>query len=137
MKDTFSQLVADRIENAYGGNQSAFARAAGFTPQTVNTWLKGKVTLPQIDARRRLAKELGISHLELLVIVGELDASEVQEAGAQGVVSDTGEQRILEEFRAIPGRTDQDVANVEAQIRQYRIMKANVLAMTGARGESA
>lgn len=77
MEKTFADLVRDRIETAYGGRQVDFARATGFKPQTVNTWLKGRVTLPQIDARRRLAKELGMTHVELLVSMGELDASEV------------------------------------------------------------
>lgn len=76
MTTTLKALLAQRIEDAYDGNQAAFARATGFRPQTVHTWLKGSVTLPNIDARRRLAKEFGMSHLELLVAVGELDASE-------------------------------------------------------------
>ena len=77
MEKTFADLVRDRIDAAYSGKQIEFARATGFKPQTVNTWLRGKVTLPQIDARRRLARELGISHVELLVAMGELDEDEV------------------------------------------------------------
>lgn len=77
MKKALKDLLADRIDTAYGGSQAAFARATGFTPQTVNTWLKGKVTLPQIEARRRLAQELGLSHLELLVVMGELSEDEI------------------------------------------------------------
>ncbi len=36
------------------------------------------MSLPQIDARRRLAKEFGITHVELLVVMGELDATEMR-----------------------------------------------------------
>lgn len=88
METTFANLIRDRIATAYGGKQVEFARATGFKPQTVNTWLQGRVTLPQIDARRRLAKELGISHIDLLVAMGELEPSEVTAAGVVGVVEE-------------------------------------------------
>lgn len=73
---TLADMLNERISSAYGGNKAEFARANGFSQQAVNTWTKGKVTLPQIDARRRLAKELGISHLELLVVLGEISEEE-------------------------------------------------------------
>jgi transcriptional regulator with XRE-family HTH domain len=76
MKATLKDLLAEHIQQAYDGNQAAFARAAGFKPQTVHTWLKGNVTLPHIDARRRLAKHFGMSHVELLVAIGELEEYE-------------------------------------------------------------
>lgn len=101
MKPTLAALLRDRINTAYNGNQSDFARATGFTNQAVSAWLKGRVTLPQIDARRRLAKELGISHVELLVVVGELSEAELQESGLQGVEPESpAEQAILREVRA-------------------------------------
>lgn len=88
MEKTFADLVRDRIDNAYGGKQSAFAAATGFKPQTVNTWLKGRVTLPQLDARRRLARELGVSMIDLMISMGELEKSDVETAGVQGVVEE-------------------------------------------------
>lgn len=77
MKKSFQQLLEDRIATAYGGSAAEFARATEFTPQTVSAWRKGRVTLPLIDARRRLARELGMSHVELLLAMGELDEDEV------------------------------------------------------------
>ena len=74
---TLTDLVTDRIATAYGGNQAAFARAVGISVQAVNNWVKGKVTLPRIDARRRLAAELGIRHVDLFVLAGELEEAEV------------------------------------------------------------
>jgi transcriptional regulator with XRE-family HTH domain len=88
MEKSFAQLLKERIDREYGGSQAEFARRTGFTKQAVGAWLKGKVSLPQLDARRRLARELGISHIDLLVAVGELDASEVAEAGVTGVVGE-------------------------------------------------
>ena len=83
MEKTFSALVKERIDAAYRGSQAEFARATGFKPQTVNTWLKGRVTLPQLAARRVLARELGISMVDLLVALGELERSDVEESGAE------------------------------------------------------
>jgi len=82
MEKTLAALVRDRINTAYGGNQAAFSRATGFSTQTISTWLSGKVSLPQLDARRRLARELGVSHIELLIAAGELTEEEALGAGA-------------------------------------------------------
>lgn len=95
MEKSLAVLLRNRIDSAYGGNQSDFARATGFTTQTISTWLKGRVTLPQIDARRRLAEELGISHVELLVVVGELSEQEVQESGLAGIEPVSPAERAL------------------------------------------
>jgi transcriptional regulator with XRE-family HTH domain len=79
-EEPLSQLVWRRIETAYGGNQSAFARKVGLGPSYVNQLLKGKVMLPRAEKRRDLARELGISHIALLVSAGELTE---EEAGPQ------------------------------------------------------
>lgn len=91
MDRTLADLIRERIDDAYGGSQAEFSRATGFTKQAVSSWLKGKAAVPQIDARRRLARELGISHVDVLIAVGEIDRNEVEAAGVQGVV----EQRPL------------------------------------------
>ncbi|HEU0115940.1 MAG TPA: helix-turn-helix transcriptional regulator [Thermomicrobiales bacterium] len=66
-----------RIEEAYGGNQRAFATAMGLSPQHVSAMLSGKIALPRPDVRRMLARELGMTHGEFLVLAGELDANEI------------------------------------------------------------
>jgi transcriptional regulator with XRE-family HTH domain len=74
---TFRQLLEERIAGAYQGSAADFSRSTGFTPQTVSSWRKGRVTLPQASTRRVLAREFGISHIELLAAMGELDESEI------------------------------------------------------------
>ena len=76
MSESLPALIKHRIETAYGGSQAAFARSIGATQQTVSAWINGKVSLPQADARRRLARELGISHVQLFVLAGELTEEE-------------------------------------------------------------
>lgn len=70
-------LVRRRIDAVYGGNQRAFARATGLSPQAVYSLVHDKITLPQAERRRVLARELGVDHLDLLVMAGELTADEI------------------------------------------------------------
>lgn len=53
------------------------SRATGFSTTTISAWRRGKVALPQLETRRRLASELGITHVQLLVAMGELTEEEV------------------------------------------------------------
>jgi transcriptional regulator with XRE-family HTH domain len=75
--DSLAERLRTRIDQAYGGNQRAFAAAAGLTPQHVYAMLSGKIALPRPEVRRVLAREFGISHPKLLVLAGELDPDEV------------------------------------------------------------
>ena len=75
---SFRSLLEHHIETRYEGSAAAMSRATGFTTTTISAWRRGKVTLPQIETRRQLANELGISHLELLVALGELADHEVK-----------------------------------------------------------
>ena len=72
--ETLASRLRARIDEAHGGNQRAFAHAMGLTPQHVYALLSGKITVPKPDVRRTLARELGLTHAELLVLTGELDA---------------------------------------------------------------
>lgn len=45
----------------------------------------GRVALPGADPRRRLAKALGVSHLDMLIAAGEITEDEIQPLGVQGV----------------------------------------------------
>ncbi|HEX5497988.1 MAG TPA: helix-turn-helix transcriptional regulator [Thermomicrobiales bacterium] len=74
---TIPDRLRARIEEAYGGNQRAFATAMGLSPQHVSAMLSGKIALPRPDVRRALARELGMTHGEFLVLAGELDANEI------------------------------------------------------------
>lgn len=88
MNVTLAQLVRQRIDTAFGGNKAAFARAIGVSPQTTGQLVSGQTTLPTVEVRRRLARELGISHIQIFIMAGELDESEVREAGVEGVVEE-------------------------------------------------
>ncbi len=120
MDKNLADLIQERIDDAYGGSQAEFSRATGFTKQAVSSWLKGKAAVPQIDARRRLARELGISHLDLLIAVGEIDTEEVERAGIHGVVDERpvpleiGE--VLKDIRWTPRTT----AGLLAMLRMMR-----------------
>ena len=75
---SFRDLLEHHIQTRYDGSAAAMSRATGFTTTTISAWRRGKVTLPQIETRRQLANELGVSHLELLVALGELADHEVK-----------------------------------------------------------
>lgn len=81
MTNDLGRLIERRIEEL-GISQRAYAARMGMSPSNLNGLLKGKIALPQPDTRRRLAKDLGISHLDLLVMAGELWSDEIPEPGA-------------------------------------------------------
>lgn len=98
---TLAQLIGDRIATAYGGQQAPFARAVGVSTQTVNNWVHGKVALPQVDARRRLARELGVRHVELFVLAGELEPDEIGPGAPPPFLPDDPRAAIMDDLRAI------------------------------------
>lgn len=69
-----------RIE--LGLTQERVAAAAGVGRAHLSQIESGKIELPNVDLRRRLAAALDVSHLDLLVVAGELDADEVGRAAA-------------------------------------------------------
>lgn len=71
-----SEVLARRVEET-GGNQAAYARSIGVTPQTLNHMLQGNIKVPNPESRRRIARDLGMSHIDLLVKLGELTEDEV------------------------------------------------------------
>jgi transcriptional regulator with XRE-family HTH domain len=76
-EDSLAGHLRRRIDQAYGGNQRAFAAATGLTPQHVYAMLSGKIALPGPEVRRVLAREFGITHAELLALAGELAPEEL------------------------------------------------------------
>ena len=96
--------------------------ATGYMSQLEN----GRVERPGVDVRRRVAEFLGITHLEILVMIGEISADEVATAGKQGVRQySEGDPRteIMAAVDAVNwyGREDR-VAGVLATLRAYREM---------------
>ncbi len=97
--ETLAGRLRSRIDEAHGGNQRAFAHAMGLTPQHVYALLSGKITVPKPDVRRTLARELGLTHAELLVLTGEL---EPQEATIQDRPLPTDEAELVRLYRDLP-----------------------------------
>jgi transcriptional regulator with XRE-family HTH domain len=73
-------LIEARIAQL-GISQRAYAERLGVSSSHINSLIKGKITLPRPDVRRRIAKDLGLSHLDLLVTTGELLPEEIPQAG--------------------------------------------------------
>lgn len=71
---------------ALGLNQTELAEKCGLPRTTINRIESGTTKVPSPDFRRRLAKGLGVSHLDILVASGEIEPEEVQQAGAEGVI---------------------------------------------------
>ena len=98
---TLAQRIQDRIDTAYSGVQADFARALGVSTSTVNAWLKGRIALPQLEIRRRLANELGVRHVELFVLAGELDPSEIGDGPPPPFPPDDPRAAIMDALRAV------------------------------------
>lgn len=45
----------------------------------------GKITWPNADVRRRIAQWLGVSHLDVIMLTGEITADEIQAVGSEGI----------------------------------------------------
>ena len=104
-----------RIDLGYP-TQTGFAEAAGIHSAHLNQIERGKIALPNADLRRRLAKGLGISHIELLVAAGELESKEVEAAGVQGVVDRPSYDELMPFLDAIqwtPGWLEMEKAHLK------------------------
>lgn len=64
------------IHEEFGGSRKDFALAVDEEPTTVSRWITGKVSLPKAEARRKIAKVLGVRHVDILVMAGELSPAE-------------------------------------------------------------
>lgn len=60
-----------------GLGQAQVGDSAGITKSHMSQIESGKIALPNADIRRRLAKALGVSHLDLLVAAGEITRAEL------------------------------------------------------------
>lgn len=86
MTTTLGAYIRDRrLELGYR-TQSDFAERAGVNRAHLSQIESGKIALPNADLRRKLAKAMGVSHLDILVAAGELEPEEAVSAG--GVLTD-------------------------------------------------
>ncbi|MDP9363208.1 MAG: helix-turn-helix domain-containing protein [Chloroflexota bacterium] len=82
---SLARFVKDR-RLELGLSQAQLEARAGLPPRVVSNIETGRSTLPLPEHRRRLARALGTSHGELLVLAGELTRAEIVEAaGSYGV----------------------------------------------------
>jgi transcriptional regulator with XRE-family HTH domain len=75
-----------RRRTQLGMTQEALGERSGLTKGYLSQVESGRIGFPGADIRRRLAKALGVTHLELLIAAGELLEEEVATAGVVGVV---------------------------------------------------
>ena len=86
----------------------------------------GKIGLPNADVRRRIAEMLGITHVQFLIIAGELREDEVEKAGVTGVRAYSEDDPRAQIIAAVDqvnwyGRPDR-VAGLLATLSAYREM---------------
>lgn len=67
---------------ALGMSQTELAERVGVTQTYISNMELQRVQLPNADVRRALAAALRISHLDLLVLIGEIEESEVPGAAS-------------------------------------------------------
>lgn len=72
--------IRERRMNA-GWTQAELAEKTGLDRARIAQIEGGRVALPGVDHRRRLALALGVSNVDLLIAAHELDADELKAAG--------------------------------------------------------
>ncbi len=116
---TLASYVIQRRE-ALGLKQNELALRADLPANMVNRIEKGVTKLPSPDFRRRLAKGLGVSHLDILVAAGELEPEEVRSAGAEGVVD---ERPVPIEVRELIQSIDWTQDNILSAVNILRLVR--------------
>ena len=109
MSTTLGDFVRQRRE-ALGINQTELAERSDVPRETINRIEKNKTALPMADSRRKLAKALGVSHLQILIAAGEITQAEL------GTVAGIVEQdptdprlelvQLVKQIRLTEDRTD-------------------------------
>jgi len=108
MKENYSSigdLIRKRWLAVAGRTQKSLSDESGVSTSDINALLKGKVLLPGADKRRRLAKVLGVSHLDLLIIAGEITEGEARGAGANPIIErdpNARRERLIQRIREMP-----------------------------------
>ena len=75
MATSLSDYLQRRLDEL-GWSQRELAARAEMKPSHVSQIVSGKIALPSPDIRRRLAHELGVRHVDLLIAAGEISDDE-------------------------------------------------------------
>lgn len=75
---TLGDYVRERRERL-GMTLTALAASAELSKSELSALERGRISLPGADKRRGLARALGVSHLDLLIVSGEISAAEVSD----------------------------------------------------------
>ena len=99
--------------------QGVLADRVGITQGALSGIERGISKFPAADTRRRLARALGVSHLDMLIAAGELDRRELANESVMGVVErDPDDPR--HQLTALAARLDH--RKVETAIRLLRVL---------------
>jgi transcriptional regulator with XRE-family HTH domain len=105
---SLTSLIRRRIDDLEI-SQAAYAERIGISPQHLSGLLKSKIALPRPEVRRRLAADLGLTHLDLLVNAGELSAEEARAGSSErGVVFSADDDRLAV-ARRLKALSDEDL----------------------------
>lgn len=91
----FVDLLTVRVADweLRGGTKASYARHVGIKPNHLSLMLKGGVAIPKPEARRALARDLGIRPIDFFLMAGELTADEIP-GGDQEPMFPPGDVRI-------------------------------------------
>src|SRR5262245_38886782 len=92
-----ARAIRARMERL-GMSQRAYADRLGIAQSHLSSILVGKINVPNASLRRRIAADLGISHLQVLVLVEEIREDEIPEPGGvrEPFAAGSEEARIVE-----------------------------------------
>jgi len=99
--------IKDRRDALGIRTQLDLARLSGVPPTTVNRIEKGVTQLPDADIRRKLARALGVTHVDILIAAGQITAEEipaqiVSPSADRLIREEKGEAEIVRMVRALP-----------------------------------
>lgn len=112
-------LIRGRIQELKM-TDAQYARHIGLTRQTMSSILRGVTALPEIETRRRLAADIGVHHVDLLVSAGELSLEEAAEGPTKGVptVASDPVAVIVRRIRALPAADLTDLETFVGYLEQ-------------------
>jgi transcriptional regulator with XRE-family HTH domain len=102
-----------RTRTDRGLSQKAVAESAGVSKGYLSTLEANKIGMPGADTRRRIAKALGVSHVDLLIAAGELRTDEVATGGVVEVDPNDPRELLAERVRRMrPDESDLALLNL-------------------------